>query len=75
MILKASSGSQPKQLEDHDLMPFGVHRGEKMEDVPASYLHYLWTTGKRENKVCPVADYIRRNLSALKMEYRDGIWD
>lgn len=75
MILKASSGSPKKQLEDQDPMPFGVHHGEKMEDVPARYLHYLWTTGKREDKTCPVADYIRRNLSSLAMEYRNGIWD
>lgn len=56
-------------------MPFGMHRGKEMQEVPASYFHYLWTTGKREDKTCPVAAYIRRNLDALKKEHPDGIWD
>lgn len=63
-----------KQLEDLDPMPFGEHKGEPMQNVPASYLHWLWVDGKKENFVCPVADYIRRNLNALKMEYKNGIW-
>ena len=46
-----------------------------MQDVPASYLHYLWTHGLRENKGSNVADYIRRNLSALQSENKDLIWD
>jgi len=63
------------KLEDLSPMPFGMHRGKPMQDVPASYFHWLWTTGKREDKTCPVADYIRRNLHALKKEHSDGIWD
>jgi len=44
-----------------------------MQDVPASYLHWLWTeAGPNDGR--PVIDYIRRNLNALKMEHRDGIW-
>lgn len=63
-----------KELGDTDLMPFGKHRGTPMQDVPASYLHYLWTNGMREDKTSAVADYIRRNLSGLKKEHPDGIW-
>lgn len=63
-----------KLLDDTSPMPFGKHRGEPMQDVPASYFHYLWTNGKREDKLCPVADYIRRNLEALKLEHKDGLW-
>jgi hypothetical protein len=55
-------------------MPFGKHKGEPMQDIPASYLHWLWVNGKQHDKFCPVADYIRRNLAALKQEYPDGIW-
>lgn len=61
-------------------MPFGKYgpkpkgEGRLMADVPASYLHYLWVNGKKDDRLCPVADYIRRNLSALKQEYKDGIW-
>jgi hypothetical protein len=61
-------------LGDLDQMPFGKYKGETMQDVPASYLHWLWTNGKNADKQCPVADYIRRNLNALKREYSDGIW-
>lgn len=44
-----------------------------MQDVPASYLHWLWTNS--DDKSSPVIDYIRKNLSALKQEHPDGIWD
>lgn len=62
-------------LSDTDRMPFGKHKDECMQDVPASYYHFLWRSGlKNETKHNPVADYISRNLDALKMEYADGIW-
>lgn len=62
------------ELDELSPMPFGKHKGIQMQDVPASYLHYLWSNGMEHDKVSPVADYIRRNLSALKSEYEDGIW-
>lgn len=62
------------QLTDTDPMPFGQHKGKPMQDVPAGYLHWLWTSGKKLDKQCPVADYIRRNLDALKQEHEDGVW-
>lgn len=62
-------------LKDTDKMPWGKYAGMAMQDVPASYFHYMWTQkGLKDDKVDPVADYIRRNLNALKQEYRDGIW-
>ena len=61
-------------MNDTDPMPFGKHKGQPIQDVPASYLHWLWANGKKDDKQCPVADYIRRNLHALKQEYPDGIW-
>lgn len=64
-----------KQLQDADRMPFGKHAGVLMQDVPASYLHWLWSNGKSTDKTCQVADYIRRNLAALKAEYPNGIWE
>ena len=63
-----------KELQDTDAMPFGKYKGQKMQDVPASYLHWLWTQGKEHDKQCPVADYIRRNKPLLEQEYQDGIW-
>ncbi len=56
-------------------MPWGKHRGLPMQDVPAGYLHYLWAKGmENETKSNPVADYVKRNMSALEKEYPNGIW-
>jgi uncharacterized protein (DUF3820 family) len=63
-------------LTDTGLMPFGKYRGKPMQDVPASYLHWLWAEGKKnEVATSDVAAYISMNLHALKKEYPDGIWD
>lgn len=63
-------------LTDTSEMPFGVHKGKPMQEVPANYFHYLWAKeGFKNHKDSPVADYIRRNLDALKQEYPDGIWN
>ena len=66
--------SDKPSLSDLDPMPFGKHKGVPMQDVPASYLHWLWSDGKKHDVQCPVADYIRRNLHALEQEHPDGIW-
>ena len=64
-----------KYLNDTDMMPFGKHKGVPMEDVPASYLHYLWTNGMEdETETSPVAEYIQRNQTALEQEHPNGIW-
>lgn len=31
------------KLTDTDPMPFGKYKGTPMQDVPASYLHWLWS--------------------------------
>ena len=76
--MKWSTGTETAksqaQLSDVSPMPFGKYRGQPMSDVPASYFHYLWTNGKCDDKQCPVADYIRRTLSALRQENPDLIW-
>lgn len=62
-------------LEDTSCMPFGKHKGEMMQDVPAAYLHWLWTEADYNVKVSePLHHYIKKNLVALKKEYPDGIW-
>lgn len=61
-------------LTDQSPMPFGKYKHYAMEDVPASYLFWLWTNGKQEDQTCPVAVYIRENLTALEREHPDGIW-
>lgn len=50
------------------------YQGTIMQDVPASYLHWLWINGKQQDRQCPVSAYIRRNLHILKQEHPDGIW-
>jgi hypothetical protein len=70
----------PQKLEDTDAMPWGKHQGSRMQDVPASYFHWLWTDGGKGGPLksrvgCPVADYVRRNRIALEQEYPDGIWE
>lgn len=66
--------NQSKELQDDDPMPFGKYKGEPMSEVPANYLHWLWSNGKEHDRKCRVADYIRRNLNVLSSEYPDGIW-
>lgn len=56
-------------------MPFGKHKGELMQDIPASYLHFLWASGMKDDKQSGgVVGYIRDNLDALKQDHPDGIW-
>jgi len=61
------------KLEDDSPMPYGKHKGQPMEDVPVSYLHWLWEEGGVDEK-SPVGDYIRWCMDALKMENTDLIW-
>jgi uncharacterized protein (DUF3820 family) len=57
-------------VNDADLMPFGKHKGERMENVPAGYL--LWLREQRCSNET-VAGYIEENLSALMQECPDYI--
>lgn len=52
-------------LTDESLMPFGKYKGEKMANVPASYLIWIY-----ENNKCTkeVALYIADNWEVLKNE-------
>lgn len=60
------------RLTDESPMPFGKYKGENMEDVPASYL--LWLYG---NNVCSgvVKRYIQDNHDVLIKERGDPSWD
>lgn len=65
------------KLTDTDPMPFGKYRGKPMQDVPVSYLHWLYhdsEDGKRE-ATDAVRQYVRDNITALKVENGDLIWD
>ncbi len=60
------------KLTDESAMPFGKHKGEKMENVPARYLLWLWEDG-HWSKPAPLHDYIAESFSALSQESRDFI--
>jgi uncharacterized protein (DUF3820 family) len=62
-----------ESYDDLDLLDFGKYKNERLQDIPASYFHWLWSQGR------PMRDprleaYIKKNLKALKEEYPDGIW-
>lgn len=52
-------------MKDTDIMPFGKYMGQKMANVPADYLIWLY-----ENNKCNfgVRQYVRDNLKDLKAE-------
>lgn len=64
----------PDELDDLSPMPFGKHKDKPMQDVPVYYLHWLWNNGMKTEQ-SPVANYIRKNIEALKKEKEDLIWD
>lgn len=63
-------------LNDTDPMPFGKkYKGIPMEEVPASYLHWIWEEVKvGDVNLQAVRDYIFRNLNVLQEENDDLIW-
>ena len=54
-------------MDDSSLMPFGKYKGDKMINVPASYLLWLYNENKCNKNV---RDYIEENLDVLKMELK-----
>jgi uncharacterized protein (DUF3820 family) len=52
-------------MNDSSLMEFGIHKGKKLIDVPASYLIWLY-----DNDKCSWAlkEYIRENMDVLKSQ-------
>lgn len=52
-----------KTMDDNSLMPFGKHKGEKMIDVPAAYLLWLYENGKCYGEV---RAYIEDNMQVIK---------
>ena len=52
-------------MKDTDIMPFGIHKGKAMANVPAEYLLFLFETGKLYGQV---KDYVVENLETIKAE-------
>ncbi len=55
-------------LTDASLMPWGKYQGEKMENVPAEYLIWLYDNNKCSGEV---KQYIVANLENLKIEIKN----
>ena len=52
-------------MTDESIMPFGKYKGEKLANVPAEYLLWLY----ENNKVYGgIEKYIADNLDVLRME-------
>lgn len=52
-------------MKDTDLMPWGVHKGKRMIDVPASYLRWLIESNKCSGEV---KKYIEDNLDIINVQ-------
>lgn len=55
------------KISDESLMPFGKHKGEKMANVPADYLLWLYENSKVYGEV---KEYIKDNLEVIKAEIK-----
>jgi len=55
-----------EKLTDNSLMPFGKYKGQKMANVPASYLLWLKNNDCKDQKVL---DYIEDNMDQLRQEH------
>lgn len=53
------------QLTDKSIMPWGVHKGKQMADVPASYLLWCYENNKISDDV---KEYVEDNLEVLKQQ-------
>lgn len=55
------------KLTDESPMPWGKYKGEKMANVPASYLIYIYENGKYD---MDFGRYVIDNLDVLKTEVK-----
>ena len=57
-------------MEDTDLMPFGLYKGKKMANIPASYLRWVRENVKPKDLTKPVLKYIKNNWDAIEIELK-----
>jgi len=55
-----------------DEMPFGKHKGEKLDDVPAEYLLWLWEQEWTKTKWRSLFAYLEDCKEALEQEVGEG---
>lgn len=54
-------------MDDNSIMPFGKYKGEKLANVPAGYLLWLFDNGKAYGQL---RDYIHENHDAIELEIK-----
>lgn len=59
-------------MNDESIMPFGKHKGEKLANVPAKYLLWLYDTGCNSGTSHEeLKAYIEDNMDVLKQEVKE----
>jgi uncharacterized protein (DUF3820 family) len=54
-------------IDENYIIPFGKYKGEKIANIPADYLVWLYENSKVFGYV---KDYIKENLDTLKLEIK-----
>ena len=54
-------------MNDNSVMPFGKYKGEKMANVPADYLLWMYENGKCYGEI---KEYIKDNLQVIQTEIK-----
>jgi len=67
--------SRLKRQPIDQYMPFGYFKGQRFDQVPAGYLHFVYTTFDRKRENEQLFKYIERSIKALEIEHPDGIWE
>lgn len=52
-------------MTDNSIITFGIHKGSKLANVPASYLIFLYNAGKCSDEL---REYIEDNMAVLREE-------
>jgi hypothetical protein len=73
--MKWSTTAAPNSfpLTDASPMPWGIHEGKPMAQLPVEYLHYIWCNMVFKDND-PVRLYIKKCIPALRKENKDLIW-
>ena len=56
-------------MDDNSIMPWGKYRGEKMANVPASYLLWLFSQHKLRDDI---KKYVEENILILEKEVENN---
>jgi uncharacterized protein (DUF3820 family) len=75
--MKWSTTAAPNSLPltDASPMPWGIHQGKPMAQLPVEYLHFLWHDHKLKDRPQDnVSVYIKKCIPALRKENKDLLW-